>query len=300
MKRSASTKSWTLSKGRSKSEAGVIVDLEQPKMDHVHSHIEDILCSDDLNLLTLICGTQFGSETTSVLARSFLTMLRLKEPKLEEILIRRVLRKRIKTFCERQRDLSDILRDNSMSCMLISSFAHRDGRQYLLSALETPLLECFTLFGTEIPPGDVSSSQQRMKSACDTILTSILTTKHLIPPSIRMLALIIVEELAAEPPESSRKQDPLSAGMQSTLDPSTYNISRGNGSNSSSQLSAMLSSASERSHCHSDVTFEECNPPLPTGNGNQWSTTSTLQRLAGKCRSQELTRFSRRTSSFGS
>lgn len=128
-KSSAKNKSKTL-----KSSKKEITDT-QP----IEDKITEILLADDANLLAVICQASFVGDTAASVSLGVLSLLRKRGPKITEEFLKRLFRSRIEEYISKSRDLSDIVRDNSMATMLLNAFARSEGTQYLIKSLQASI-----------------------------------------------------------------------------------------------------------------------------------------------------------------
>ncbi|KAJ3161400.1 Ras GTPase activating protein ira2 [Geranomyces michiganensis] len=107
----------------------------------------------------------------------------------------------------KSRDLSDIIRDNSMATMLLNAFARYEGLQYLSLSLTEPLRDILPFVsGCEIDPlkfpPDMDESamedaqaenEARLKSACSRLLTGVVERQSAMPDSLKRMCKYLKE-----------------------------------------------------------------------------------------------------------
>jgi hypothetical protein len=101
----------------------------------------EILLSNNLNLLVLICQSPLISETGSTLHKSILKLLMAYQSEEVESFIVRLLSYKARMFHIKNRDACDILRDNSFLSMFLNAYAHEIGYRYLTSTLNNSIKE---------------------------------------------------------------------------------------------------------------------------------------------------------------
>ncbi|KAI8927608.1 hypothetical protein BC831DRAFT_166312 [Entophlyctis helioformis] len=120
----------------------------------VYDHrIIELLLSDDCALLEIVCQSTFVGDTAAVVSKGVMTLLKYRNPNLAEEFLKRIFRSRAFEYISKSRDLSDIIRDNSMATMLLNAFAKSEGYGFLSISLTAPLNGIFAhLDSCEIDP----------------------------------------------------------------------------------------------------------------------------------------------------
>ncbi|KAH6574130.1 hypothetical protein BASA50_010057 [Batrachochytrium salamandrivorans] len=141
--------------------------------------IIDLLLKDDASLLEIVCLSSFVGDTAASVSKGVLTLLRYRNADLVESFLKRIFRTRAIEYVCKSRDLSDIIRDNSMATMLLNAFAKSDGYGFLSISLTAPLNGIFhTLDSCEI-----DSSKLRYAAASNAIAALPLPSAPALSPS---------------------------------------------------------------------------------------------------------------------
>ncbi|KAK6093271.1 hypothetical protein MT418_006599 [Batrachochytrium dendrobatidis] len=123
--------------------------------------IIDLLLFDDASLLEIVCLSSFVGDTAAAVSKGVLTLLRYRNPESVESFLKRIFRTRAIEYVCKSRDLSDIIRDNSMATMLLNTFAKSDGYGFLSISLTAPLNGIFhTLDSCEIDQTKLRYAQE--------------------------------------------------------------------------------------------------------------------------------------------
>jgi len=101
----------------------------------------EILLSNNLNLLVIICQSPLLNESHSNLPKSILKLLMAYRENLIETFIIRLLSYKAKMYRIKNRDSCDILRDNSFLSTLLNTYAHEIGYRYLTTTLSSTIKE---------------------------------------------------------------------------------------------------------------------------------------------------------------
>ncbi|KAI9101162.1 hypothetical protein DFS34DRAFT_613351 [Phlyctochytrium arcticum] len=167
--------------------------------------ITDLLLANNGNLLALICQTTFVGDAAANVSLGVLALLRKQNDRGTELFLKRLLRTRVEGYLLKSKDLSDIIRDNSMATMLLNAFARYEGLRYLGQSLTEPLKDILPYIAScEIDPAkfpldlDPVSAQERMaenesrlKSACSRLLTTIVERREQMPGSLRRMCCFL-------------------------------------------------------------------------------------------------------------
>ncbi|KAI9002731.1 Rho GTPase activation protein [Gaertneriomyces semiglobifer] len=163
--------------------------------------LPEILLANNANLLAVICQCTFVGDTAANVSLGVLSLLRRQKENGTEAFLKRLLRARIEGYLTKSRDLSDIIRDNSMATMLLNAFARSEGLHYLGDCLKEPLQNVLPFIqGCEIDPIKLPSNmdpedlqelitenESRLKSACSRLLLSIIERQDEMPWPIRRM-----------------------------------------------------------------------------------------------------------------
>ncbi|KAI8838615.1 hypothetical protein BC829DRAFT_38152 [Chytridium lagenaria] len=184
----------------------------------IEQRISNTLLANNCNLLALICQAPIAGDTAAVISKGVISLLRRQNGNATEKFLQRLLLAKIKQYQKKGRDLSDIIRDNSMAAMLLNAFARNEGLAYLNQSLGPPLQ---TVMGyvdqCEIDPQrlnaesdtDIHANEERLKQSCTTLLDHVSEKREGMPPSIRRICSFIKSniEIALQAQETDRLSD---------------------------------------------------------------------------------------------
>ncbi|TPX64377.1 hypothetical protein SpCBS45565_g05938 [Spizellomyces sp. 'palustris'] len=187
--------------GRSKFGSRSLENLSDKTAVSADQRIADLLLANNANLLALICQATFVGDTAASVSLGVLSLLRRQRERGTEAFLKRLLRSRIQGYLMKSRDLSDIIRDNSMATMLLNAFARYEGLHYLSQSLTEPLRDILPFIdGCEIDPQKfppdmdqftvqelLAENESRLKSACSRLLTSIVEKKEQMPVTLKRM-----------------------------------------------------------------------------------------------------------------
>ncbi|KAJ3021493.1 Ras GTPase activating protein ira2 [Thoreauomyces humboldtii] len=188
---------------------------DKPPPPTTEQRIAQLLLENDANLLAVICQATFVGDTAASVSLEVLALLRKQSARVTEAFLKRLLRTRIEGYIMKSRDLSDIIRDNSMATMLLNAFARYEGLSYLGQTLGEPLRDILPFVdGCEIDPQKfpqdmdpsavedlLAENEARLKSACSRLLTSVVEKRGQMPFSLRRMCKYlreIVDEIYKE------------------------------------------------------------------------------------------------------
>ncbi|KAI9209605.1 uncharacterized protein BJ171DRAFT_608798 [Polychytrium aggregatum] len=103
--------------------------------------IAEVLVANECNLLAAICNGAFVGDTAAKVSVGVISLLKMHSETSTTEFLKRLLKAKIESYLKRQKDLSDILRDNSMTSMLLNTFARSEGSHYLSKCLLMPICE---------------------------------------------------------------------------------------------------------------------------------------------------------------
>ncbi|KAJ3130554.1 hypothetical protein HK100_008001 [Physocladia obscura] len=189
-------------------------ELESNK-NKINQESEPISCllDDNAILLLAICHVPFVGETASIVSNGILTLLTHCDSSgpfknginCVEILIKRLLNFKIRQFAKHQKNLNDILRDNSVTTLLLTNFIRSQGSNFLSNrifpALEslTPLLPLCEMDPKNLSSDDnqtcfdhqISESQKNLVAACVAVIDAITENASEMPNVICRLCTFI-------------------------------------------------------------------------------------------------------------
>ncbi|KAJ3219244.1 hypothetical protein HK099_004762 [Clydaea vesicula] len=122
-----------------------IQSLSDGKVPSIEKRIGEVLLKNDGDLLALICQTNFVGNTAANVSVGVLALLRKQQKGTTERFLKRLLSSRVEEYFIKGRDLSDIIRDNSMPTMLLNTYANYEGVTYLSQCISKPLYESMSL-----------------------------------------------------------------------------------------------------------------------------------------------------------
>jgi len=99
----------------------------------------EVLLSNNLNLLVLICQSPLLNESNSTLPKSILKLLMAYQENEIETFIIRLLSYKARMYHLKKRDSCDILRDNSFLSTILNTYAHEIGYRYLTTTLSSTI-----------------------------------------------------------------------------------------------------------------------------------------------------------------
>ncbi|KAJ3097658.1 Ras GTPase activating protein ira2 [Phlyctochytrium planicorne] len=183
--------------------------------------ISNTLLANNCNLLALICQAPIAGDTAAVISKGIISLLRQQNGNLAELFLQRLLSAKIIQYREyyvdvetkedtlrfwiredkkKGRDLSDVIRDNSMAAMLLNAFSRCEGMAYLNYSLGPALksVMCY-MDQCEIDPQklnaesdtDIHANEERLKQSCAALIQSIADRKDVMPQSIRRICSYI-------------------------------------------------------------------------------------------------------------
>lgn len=162
--------------------------------------IADILLANNAILLSLICQTYFVGDTAATVSVGVLSLLRRQRKSLTEIFLKRLMCGRIEEFLRKNRDLNDIIRDNSMATMLLNAYARYEGLSYLSKCLTEPMQSVLaTIEKCELDPQKLPENREdlrleneaNLKEAALKFLESILRSKAMMPPALKNMCFFL-------------------------------------------------------------------------------------------------------------
>ncbi|TPX38050.1 hypothetical protein SmJEL517_g00061 [Synchytrium microbalum] len=182
----------------------------------IDQQIADALLANNSNLLALICQSSFVGDTAASVSLGVLSLLKRGKGRAAEDFLKRLLTSRMGVSLKKNRDLSDILRDNSMATILLNAFARQEGVSYLSKSIGEALGEVIAyLDHCEIDPQrlnasaaasaalaggpqaaaqtdtplstELSENENRLRVACLRLVSSIFDNRESMPISLRRM-----------------------------------------------------------------------------------------------------------------
>ncbi|KAJ3240061.1 Ras GTPase activating protein ira2 [Chytriomyces hyalinus] len=189
-----------------------VEDRNQNISDPIH-----LLLENNAVLLLGICHVPFVGEKASIVATGVLALLENcvdntasngSPISCTEIFLRRLLAIKVLQFDERDKDQNDILRDNSLTTLLLTSYIRQKGEPFL-KQIVTPKLESLfpILDHCEMDPAKLQSTendakttelqtnQQNLVRVCQCLLDTVFQNMDQIPDSVRRLCRFLKEAI---------------------------------------------------------------------------------------------------------
>ncbi|TPX40285.1 hypothetical protein SeMB42_g06060 [Synchytrium endobioticum] len=176
----------------------------------IDQQIADALLANNSNLLALICQASFVGDTAANVSLGVLGLLRRGKGGAAESFLKRLLKARIGVYLKKNRDLSDILRDNSMATILLNAFTRQEGVAYLSQSLGETIVEVLGyLDHCEIDPQRLNASMAasaalaggpQAATQTDTLLsTELAENEHRLRRMCHFLHSAVVDANASVP-----------------------------------------------------------------------------------------------------
>nr|KAJ3419752.1 Ras GTPase activating protein ira2 [Polyrhizophydium stewartii] len=144
--------------------------------------VMDLLLADNAALLEIVCHSPFVGDTAATVSKGVLTLLKYRSPHTTEDFLKRIFRTRAVEYICKSRDLSDIIRDNSMATMLLNAFAKACGYGFLSISLTAPLNGIFGLLEEcEIDPAKLKGKVTSPAGTVDSGIGSASTASPHMP-----------------------------------------------------------------------------------------------------------------------
>ncbi|KAJ3266113.1 hypothetical protein HDU77_002600 [Chytriomyces hyalinus] len=206
-----------------------VEDLNHNLSDPIH-----LLLENNAVLLLGICHVPFVGEKASIVATGVLALLENcvdntasngSAVSCTEIFLRRLLAIKVLQFDERDKDQNDILRDNSLTTLLLTSYIRQKGEPFL-KQIVTPKLESLfpILDHCEMDPAklqgaendtrttELQTNQQNLVRVCQGLLDTVFQNMDQIPDSVRRLCRFLKEAIE-QPASLSIALKPTSANV---------------------------------------------------------------------------------------
>ncbi|KAJ3247261.1 hypothetical protein HDU78_004795 [Chytriomyces hyalinus] len=206
-----------------------VEDLNHNLSDPIH-----LLLENNAVLLLGICHVPFVGEKASIVATGVLALLENcvdntasngSAVSCTEIFLRRLLAIKVLQFDERDKDQNDILRDNSLTTLLLTSYIRQKGEPFL-KQIVTPKLESLfpILDHCEMDPAklqgaendtrttELQTNQQNLVRVCQSLLDTVFQNMDQIPDSVRRLCRFLKEAIE-QPANLSIALKPTSANV---------------------------------------------------------------------------------------
>ncbi|KAI8823837.1 hypothetical protein BJ741DRAFT_634088 [Chytriomyces cf. hyalinus JEL632] len=207
------------------------------RVEHLNHNLSDpihLLLENNAVLLLGICHVPFVGEKASIVATGVLALLENcvdntasngSAVSCTEIFLRRLLAIKVLQFDERDKDQNDILRDNSLTTLLLTSYIRQKGEPFL-KQIVTPKLESLfpildhcemdptKLQGVEndTPTTELQTNQKNLVRVCQGLLDTVFQNMDQIPDSVRRLCRFLKEAIE-QPANLSIALKPTSANV---------------------------------------------------------------------------------------
>jgi len=138
----------------------------------VREDIATLLFTGNLDLLSVICKiNQFGDGNT--VSTSIIAFL-LQYGQAENFVLRMLATRIENSTLSESKDLTNVLRDNSMTVMLLTAFAKSEGAGCLVDVLLTPITNILPFVGSlEINPESLAGGQEEAKDNLDNLVKAV-------------------------------------------------------------------------------------------------------------------------------
>ncbi|KAI3659860.1 hypothetical protein MP638_006198 [Amoeboaphelidium occidentale] len=169
--------------------------------------IATLLLRNQLNLLAALCQSTFVGDAAAAVANSIIGLLKQMRDGVPDIFVRRILKTKIVIYVSKGRKMADILRDNSMSTMILTSYARMLGTQFLTDTLENQLKDIIKYIGdsnaSENSDGPSEDANKKMLEAALLLLNAIIENKAKMPRQFRQICRFVkleVHNVISNPP----------------------------------------------------------------------------------------------------
>ncbi|KAI3653435.1 hypothetical protein MP228_001382 [Amoeboaphelidium protococcarum] len=165
--------------------------------------VAQALLNSNLNLLAALCLCTFVGDAAVALSNSVISLLKQIDEDTSDRFVRRVLRTKTYIYVSKGRRMADLLRDNYMSTMILTSYTKSFGHQYLKNVLQSPMDQVGELICEPVESQDEDGnvvqlrmcSEENIIKCCELFLQAILKSKDKMPKEFRKLCNYLRNEI---------------------------------------------------------------------------------------------------------
>ncbi|KAJ1660250.1 hypothetical protein IWQ61_000810 [Dispira simplex] len=171
-------------------------------VERIRNEVNRILLRKDQMLLRQMSRVNLAGDKAVFWSHLIVNLLRKQNsPETMQSFIKYAIREKMLESYTKGKDISEVLRDNSMSTLLLVTCTQTEGRQYLLNTLQPclqklqPIIKDCEIDPARIAPEKAAQNQANLHQACRTLLDAIIQSKDQLPLPLRSMCALIRKEV---------------------------------------------------------------------------------------------------------
>ncbi|KAJ1980225.1 hypothetical protein H4R33_005536 [Dimargaris cristalligena] len=171
-------------------------------LERVYNHVSRILLRKDQMLLRHLSRANLSGDKAALWSHLIVTLLRRQNsPESIQAFIKYAIREKMLESYTKGKDISEVLRDNSMSTLLLVTYTQTEGRPYLLSLLQPCLQQLQSIIKDceidpfRVSPGMIDRNRDNLHTACRLILDTVINARQHMPTPLQDMCALIRKEV---------------------------------------------------------------------------------------------------------